>query len=113
MQALDDPFQFLLVLGVDVRPEYVLAGLAKKAPVTLDGVRDFDNIDMNIVFDLTMLKTDLLWSAFQIHIGPPALVEFVGSLQPRIGRRRRSCVHSNGCGGEKRQDCKAHNVSSC
>jgi hypothetical protein len=60
-----------------------------------------------------MLESNLFRRALEMDVGPSAFVEFVGALQARVGRSRRSGVNGDGDSGEKKQSCEAHDVNSC
>ena len=65
LQALRNALQFLLVLGVEVRPQHILCRVTKEAPFALGVLRRFHLVHLHVVFNLsrqqvTMLKADLL-----------------------------------------------------
>ncbi len=91
MKSLGDALQFLLVLGFNMRPQYVLRLIAVEAPFALGVVRRLDLVDVDIVFDLAgqqtpVLESDLLRRALEVDVGPAALVELVGAMKTSVLR---------------------------
>jgi len=51
VKAVGDALQFLLILGLEMRPEDGSAGVAKETPIALDVMRQFDLVDMDDIFN--------------------------------------------------------------
>ena len=51
LDAFGDAFQFLLIFGIDVRPEHLAAGLAEELPIALGVVCTFKLDDPDHVVD--------------------------------------------------------------
>ena len=100
-----DALQFLLVFGVDVRPEHLAGGGAEELPVALGLVRVEELDGFERVGDfrrekVAVLKADVGGRAFEMNVGPSALLEAIGLLQPGIGRTRAGLCHARPNQGE-------------
>ncbi len=96
LHAVGNALQFLLVLGVNVRPEHLACGLAEELPIALRLVRvekldRFERIGNFGGQQIPMLEPDVRGRTFQMNVGPAGLLEAIGFLQARIGRGR-SCA---------------------
>ena len=92
-EALDDPLEFLLVFGVDPRPEHLAGGLAEELPIALRVVR-VDQLDrLKRVGDLgreqiAVLEPDASGRSFEVDVNPPAAFKAVRASETRVGRTR-------------------------
>ncbi len=91
LHAVSNALQFLLILGVDVRPQHLARRLPKKLPIALRlvGIEKFDRFQGigNLGSEqIAMLESNIGGRTFQMNIGPTTLLEAVSLLQARIGR---------------------------
>src|SRR5258708_25263100 len=90
LHAVGNALQFPLIFSVDVRPENFPSGLAKEIPIALGlvGVEELDRFEGIGNFrseQIAVLEADVGRRAFEVDIGPTALLEAVSVFEAGIG----------------------------
>jgi len=110
--AIGDALQLVAVLLLDVRPHHVLGGIAEERPVLLVFVLRFEHDDLQRVFDfggqqVTVLKSDLMRRALQMHIRPAVFLgqaERTLQLTRGLGSPRRSARDREKCRDQEQRE---------
>ena len=91
VESVGDALKFLLILGIDMRPENFARGLAEERPVTLgatsvfelDGVEGVGNFGCE---EISVLVADFGGRTLEMDVDPLVAFEAVGLLE-RVGLR--------------------------
>ena len=89
LRALGDAVQFVLVFGIDVRPQHIVRGFAEEIPIALGIVRVFELHGRERILDLgreqiAVLVADVIRRAGEMHVGPAAAFKSVRADEARI-----------------------------